>query len=109
MKCDCRDCQQFTEAQRAPSHAEGSISAEVPGYAITSDDIMPLPCPFCGEAPKDSGRRSSPSEERKPDMEFVHWYVCYCGGYGANAHRMAFGNTPEQAQENALARWNVRA
>lgn len=71
--------------------------------------VMPLPCPFCGSAPKNGGRRATPGEERKPGMEYVSWYVCYCGGYGANAHRMAFGSTQEQAQEKALVRWNVRA
>jgi len=81
----------------------GSLLSELTGL------VMPLPCPFCGATPKDSGRRSTPGEERKPDMEFVHWYVCFCGGYGANAHRMAFGSTPDQARKNALTRWNVRA
>lgn len=66
---------------------------------------MILGCPFCGRAPEDRGR---PTNEGVTLGAFIHWFVCFCGGFSASAHRTGYGATPEDAREDALKRWNTR-
>lgn len=63
-----------------------------------------LPCPFCGRKPRSNGRAGSTSEAK-----FVHFVVCFCGGYSACAHKMGRGDTPEEAERSAIELWNSRA
>ncbi len=63
-------------------------------------------CPFCGSAPRVSSRASNDSDGRG---KFVGFAVCYCGGYGACAHKMGFGDTPEHAESEVITLWNTRA
>ena len=70
-------------------------------------DIPVMPCPFCGRAPKSTGRPATESEKWK-DERFVHFIACYCGGYSATAHKMGSGRTAHCAERDAAAKWNTR-
>ena len=61
------------------------------------------PCPFCGEAPHVTARPDNATQ-----TEFFAAVACYCGGYSACAHKMAFAPTRAEAEALAFAAWNER-
>lgn len=67
-------------------------------------ELKPLPCPFCGGAPRTVARPDNIDGTR-----FFYALACYCGGYSACAHKMAVEPTPEQAKRTAIEAWNRRA
>ena len=67
-------------------------------------ELKPLPCPFCGGAPRSVARPDNIDGTR-----FFYALACYCGGYSACAHKMAVEPTPEQAKRTAIEAWNRRA
>lgn len=67
-------------------------------------ELKPLPCPFCGGAPRSAARPDNIDGTR-----FFYALACYCGGYSACAHKMAVEPTPEQAKRAAIEAWNRRA
>jgi Lar family restriction alleviation protein len=73
----------------------------------TAMPIQLLPCPFCGGAPVSFGRPATDGERNK-QHRYMFFIACYCGGYSATAHKMGLGETPEEAEQNAGAKWNTR-
>lgn len=67
-------------------------------------ELKPLPCPFCGGAPRTVAR-----PDNIDGTQFFYALACYCGGYSACAHKMAVEPTPEQAKRTAIEAWNRRA
>jgi hypothetical protein len=66
----------------------------------------PLPCPFCGGAP----RRGLRTNRGLNDSGFSAFVLCYCGaGTTHNAYKLGTGVTPEDALQNAVRAWNVRS
>lgn len=70
-------------------------------------DIPVMPCPFCGNEPRSTGRPAT-AGEKYGDERFVHFIACYCGGYSATAHKMGSGRTARSAERDAAAKWNTR-
>lgn len=71
-----------------------------------STDLPPLlPCPFCGDPARLTSRPGSEGD----GVAWVAFAACYCGGYGACAHKMGRGATKESAERVCASLWNTRA
>jgi len=69
-----------------------------------SEELKPLPCPFCGGEPTTLAR-----PDNIDGTEFYAAVACYCGGYSACAHKGAQRKTQDDATAEAIAAWNRRA
>lgn len=69
-----------------------------------SEELKPLPCPFCG---------GEPTVVARPDnidgTEFYAAVACYCGGYSACAHKGQRCKTQDEALADTISAWNRRA
>ncbi len=62
-------------------------------------ELKPLPCPFCGGAPRTVARPDNTDGTRS-----FYALACYCGGYSACAHQMGqvITRRPEGYQGDSL-------
>lgn len=63
-------------------------------------------CPFCGREARITCRAANTDDGRGSHVAFA---ACYCDGYSACAHKMGFGDGPEEAIAAVTRLWNTRA
>jgi hypothetical protein len=62
-------------------------------------------CPFCGRDPEVTSRKTNPVIDVR---KFVSFISCACGGCSSHAHISGYGNTPEEALNQAIEKWDTR-